>query len=260
MPRTPQHATRAHIAGKRRMPLGLTSAQWAGVPADVRERALFSACVTDARFLEQIRKVAHAVTSGEMGEEQAKGRLAAWLDATGYEPEPGEAGTIKDLSSDQRLHVIVDTNAKLAEGFGRYAWQAERQRLFPFVEMYRAERRMEPRDWPSRWRRAGARAVRGRFLARFGDPVWERISRFGQPYPIFDFNSGMWTRMVTAAQAKRMGARVPETIKPVAVRRRMNDGLMTTSTRRMGKEIGKAVAKHLSGFRLGSDGVLRRVR
>lgn len=257
MPRTPQAAAVGHLAGKRRMPLGLTSAQWFGVAADVRERALFSACVTDAKFLEQVRRVCRAVESGEMSPERAKGQLGAWLDRTGYQPKAGEEGTIKDLSSDGRLHVIVDTNVKLAEGFGRYAWQAERQRMFPYVELYRAEHRKEPRDWPSRWRKAGGRTTRGRFVARFGDQVWTRISAFDHPYPIFDFNSGMWTRMVTARQAERIGVRVPKVIEPVKVKG-LNQGLKTAATRRFGRGIAKAVAENLPGFKLGSDGVLRK--
>lgn len=257
MPSTPSRATRAHLGAKRRMPLGLTSAQWAGVEADIKERALFSACVTDARFLEQIRSVAKAVTAGEISPEQAKGRLAAWLERTGYEAEPGEEGTIKDLSSDGRLHVIVDTNVKLAEGFGRYAWQAERQKMFPYVELYRAEERQEPRDWPNRWRRAGGRMTKGRYIAKFGAPVWERISDFGHPYPIFAWRSGMWTKMVTAQAAKRAGLDVPVNPRPVKVQR-MNEKLQTAATRRFSRTMARAVEANLPGFKLGQDGVLRK--
>lgn len=257
MPQTPIRTAREHVGAKRRMPLGLTSAQWSGVDAEIRERALFSACVTNARFLEQIRRVTEDVNSGDITPEQAKFRLGAWLDRTGYEADPGEAGTIKDLRSDGRLHVIVDTNTKLAEGFGRHAWQAERQKMFPYVEMYRAEARKEPRDWPSRWRQAGGRTTRGRYVAKFGAPVWERISRFDHPYPIFDFNSGMWTRMVTAQQAARIGVRVPKVVEPVKVKG-MNHGLKTSATRKFGRDIARVVAKNLPGFRLGQDGVLRK--
>lgn len=257
MPSTPTRGAVRHIAAKKRAAVGLTSAQWSGVRADIRERALFSACVTDAKFLEQIRRVCHAVTTGEMTPDRAKWQLGAWLERTGYQAEPGEEGTIKDLSSDGRLHLIVDTNCKLAAGYGREAWQAERQRLYPYNELYRAEQRKEPRDWPSRWRQAGGRLTKGRFIARFGDPIWTGISRFEVPYPIFDFNSGMWKRMLTAAQAARAGVKVPARIKPATVRG-FNSGLQTGATRRFGPALRKAVAKNLPGFALGPDGVLRK--
>lgn len=258
MPVKPTRAGRKQIGAKRRVPSGFTSAQWAEMAPEVREMSLFSACVTDAKFLEQIRRVSRSVLAGEMSAEEAKAQLGAWLDRTGYEAEPGEEGTIKDLSSDARLNVIVDTNTKLAAGYGRHKWQQARLKQWPAVEMYRAEQRKEPRDWPSRWRQAGARLVKGRFVAAFDAPVWTKISRFEHPYPIFDFNSGMWTRMVHATEAKRLGVsvNVHKRFKPV----RLTDGLKTEATKRMGRQLAAAVARNLPGFKLGSDGVLRRAQ
>lgn len=256
MPQTPKRGATRLIGAKRRVPSGFTSAQWASISPEVRQASLFSACVTDARFLEQIRRVSRGVVSGEIDSESARVQLRSWLESTGYEAEPGEEGTIKDLSSDARLHVIVDTNTKLAEGYGRHAWQAQRLAQWPAVEMYRAERRMEPRDWPSRWRQAGGRLRKGRFVAPFDSPVWTKISRFSHPWPIFDFNSGMWTRMVHASEARRLG------VSTEAARRakpaRLTDGMRTAATRRMGKELARAVERNLPGFKLGADGVLRR--
>lgn len=257
MPHTPQRAALKHIGAKVRAPFGFTHAQWAEVAADVRERSLFSACVTDGRFLEQIRKVTSAVRRGEITQERAKGILRDWLDRTGYEPEAGEAGTIKDLSSDQRLQVIVDTNAKLALGYGRYAWQSQRLKQWPAVELYRREERMEPRDWPSRWRQAGGRLRRGRFVAQFGSPVWTGISAFGHPYPIFDFNSGMWTKMIHASEAKKLGVAAPKATPKLP---RLNEKLQTAATRKLGRRLQKAVERNLPGFIVGTDGVLRKAK
>ena len=58
------------------------------------------------------------------------------------------------------------------------------------------------------------------------DPIWTKISRFGHPWPPFDFNSGMGVRDVSRADAIRLGViqaadpppKMPET-KP------MNDDL-----------------------------------
>jgi hypothetical protein len=42
-------------------------------------------------------------------------------------------------------------------------------------------------------------------IARKNDPIWEKISRFGEPYPPFDYNSGMWTRDISRAEAMELG-------------------------------------------------------
>lgn len=254
MPQTPKRGAARLIGAKRRVASGFTSAQWAQMSPEVRQASLFSACVTDARFLEQIRKVSRGVVSGELGSGEARDRLRSWLESTGYQAEPGEEGTIKDLSSDARLHVIVDTNTKLAEGYGRHTWQAQRLAQWPAVELYRAESRMEPRDWPSRWRQAGGGLRKGRFVAPFDSPVWTKISRFRHPWPIFDFNSGMWTRMVHRSEAQRLGVSTVARAK----QSRLTAGMRTAATRRMGKELARAVERNLPGFKLGSDGVLRR--
>lgn len=256
MPRTPSIASKGLIGAKRRVASGFTSAQWSQIRPEVRQASLFSACVTDAKFLEQIRRVSRGVLAGELSAADGKAALKDWLDRTGYEPEPGEEGTIKDLSSDARLHVIVDTNSKLAEGYGRHMWQSERLKTWPAVEMYRAEQRMEPRNWPLRWRQAGGRLRRGRFVAPFDSDVWTKISAFNHPYPIFDFNSGMWTRMVHRSEAQRLGVstQAAKRVKP----RKLTEGMKTAATKRMGRTLAAAVARNLPGFRLGSDGVLRR--
>ena len=36
------------------------------------------------------------------------------------------------------------------------------------------------------------------------DPVWTRISRFGQPWPPFDFNSGMGVEDVSHDELRRV--------------------------------------------------------
>ena len=42
-------------------------------------------------------------------------------------------------------------------------------------------------------------------IALVNDPIWTEISRFGTPYPPFDFNSGMWTRPVSREEATEFG-------------------------------------------------------
>ena len=42
-------------------------------------------------------------------------------------------------------------------------------------------------------------------VALLGDPVWTRISRFGLPYPPFDYGSGMAVRPVSRRECVRLG-------------------------------------------------------
>jgi hypothetical protein len=42
-------------------------------------------------------------------------------------------------------------------------------------------------------------------VALKGDPVWTAISRFGTPWPPFDFNSGMGVEDIDAEEAAELG-------------------------------------------------------
>jgi hypothetical protein len=108
MPRTPQQGALAALRRKHRLAAGLTSAQYSRLPAEIRERALFSACVEEGRLLEQIRKVCVGVASGELTEEQAKAKLKQWLERTDYKPDRGarndQGPVVQSASAGHREH------------------------------------------------------------------------------------------------------------------------------------------------------------
>lgn len=196
---------RARGIGK--LPTTLGAAELAKISASIREVALFSARVANAEYLEKIQSVAEAVARGEITREAAQRTLKGFLKATGYEPEPGTEGTIQDLSSNARLRLIVRTQSGFARGYGVRAEALQNLAKRPWFELYRREQRKEPRDWPSRWRAAGGRLSKKRFLAPITDPIWTRISDFGHPYPPFAFNSGMWVRSLSDRQAGKKAKR-----------------------------------------------------
>ena len=180
--------------------------------------------------------------------------MRRWLANTGYEPPAGQEGKIQDLSSDIRLRVIVETQAGLSEGYGRYMWQRHHQKQFPYVELYRREPRRHPRDWPKIWKVAGGKQYAGRFIAPFGSPIWLRISDFGHPYPVFKWLSGMWTRMVSSYRAAKYGlqgaakrARLP----------RMLEGCKS-GMKGIDRELGRVVTSALPGWRLDRDAIVWR--
>lgn len=221
-----------------RTPVGadLSSSQWRDVPLALRERAFFSARVANAQYLQDIKdrvesilnpvQVKRAdritpenpegyVTTG-YNPASARAELKQILQSIGY--NPGErAGTLQDLGSDARINLQLKMNVESAQGFGSYLQgQAEGAiDAFPAQELFRAEDREEPRNWPTRWMQAGGQSFNGRMIALKTDDIWERISAFGTPWPPFDFNSGMWVRDIDREEAIALGLLGEnETIQP----------------------------------------------
>ena len=81
----------------------------------------------------------------------------------------------------------------------------------------RVMNRMEARDWPRIWDQAGGEffdgpgsnddypRAQGRMIAAKNDPVWTLISRFGTPWPPFDWGSGMGLRGIDREEAEALG-------------------------------------------------------
>lgn len=202
---------------KKLMPTQAGTAELSRLAPEIRERAMFSARVTNLDFLQRADGLINNLVSpnavkaaGGMAFNpiEAKAQLREYLASVGYQPDEADRGGLKDLSSDLRLNVILDTNVKMAHGYGQFAQQNDADLIdsFPCLELYRLESRKEPRKWRERWVRAGGKlSGAGRMIARKDDPIWTAISRFGQPYPPFDFNSGMWTEEVGRKEAEELG-------------------------------------------------------
>src|SRR5574337_1593062 len=91
--------------------------------------------------------------------------------------------------------------------------------LWPAQELFRAFPRKTHRQWSGedaeniikgepiegRWADAGGQLFDGRMIALKNAPIWTDISAFGNPYPPFDFNSGMWVRDVDRETAMKYG-------------------------------------------------------
>jgi hypothetical protein len=84
---------------------------------------------------------------------------------------------------------------------------------FPAQELVRISPRQVPRDWPRRWREAGGKLQEdGRMIALKTDGIWKRLSRFGNPYPPFDFRSGMGVEDIDRAEAEALGLLGPDDV------------------------------------------------
>lgn len=223
----------ARLARQELLPTSAGTFELSQLPADIRERAMFSARVMDAQFLQRAHDL---ITRGVgAGARDANGNyvpgsgvnmatfradMKEYLRATDYAPDSGKEGGLQDLSSDRRLNLIYETNVQLAQGYGGHLLDSSPAALqaAPAQELYRLEDRRQRRAWGQIWNDAIAELgdtttaipadlpyADDQMFALKNDPVWRQISRFDLPYPPFDFGSGMWVRDVDYATAVELG-------------------------------------------------------
>ena len=187
-----------------------STADWDMVDAQIRERAFFMAGVSNARILQAFKDAARDVAAGKLTMNEARKRLRAALREAGYEPAEDERGGIHDLSSRRRMEVTLETNVALARGWMQRQ-QMKKDKSQPGLRLFRARQVRVPRNWAQRWGEAAARigwegvARGGEFVALIDSPIWREISRFGVPYPPFDFGSQMRVKAVPYEECERLG-------------------------------------------------------
>jgi len=207
------------VARLRKNPLLLTSlssAQLNRLPAELRQRAFFSARVLNAQILQGFKDAVDAIVSGTSNAATQRLKLKDLLDAIGYVPNEGEEGSLKDLGSNARLNVMLNTNTDLLRGWGQWTQGNSEGGLiaFPAQELIRVAERRVPREWEDIWDEAAdalgdattaTDSSSGRLIAMKNDPIWLEISDFGLPYPPFKFNSGMGVEDVSYEEAVDAG-------------------------------------------------------
>ena len=227
------------------MPTDMGSAELKLVAAAIRRQATFSAHTLMVDHLKVIEDAVYSLISPTTGvskdretKDNPEGYVTSGLNPAsarldlkeslrklGYAPGPDERGTIKDLSSDQRINLVVKTNVELAQGAGHFIQGQDPDVLeaFPAQELVRfVDHGVKNRNWPGRWQQAAAYcgdsdAARvltsyGRMVARKDSPIWDALGSGGlfddaldNPFPPFAFNSGMWVQDVDFETAETMG-------------------------------------------------------
>lgn len=199
----------------------LRSAEWEKIPLALRERAQFSAGVENIRVMATIQdKMLKRIAMAR--EEVARGKYAG----VGQESFVADlkravrgegigigTGGLTDISSAMRLRLIYQFQSESAAEFARWkiAQDKDARNNFPAREFIRVEDRRLPRNWAVRWDAAFApfegatRAASGRMVALVNHPGWTNLSRFGTPWPPFDFGSGMGVESVDRADAIQLG-------------------------------------------------------
>lgn len=197
------------------------------IAADIRRNAVFSARTTNARYLQALKeRIARLLAGGRDNDwAQLRLELRKELQRLGYTPArgfrgdkaldipPAEPGSLRDLSSDLRLNLILDTQQKLMRGASQKARGTDGSRLrqFPAWELVRLFPRRVPRGsadsgsqgWAARFIEAGAQLHDGRMIALKTDPVWAALGdsaifsdALDTDHPPFAFNSGMGWREI----------------------------------------------------------------
>lgn len=216
-------------------PTPMSSAELRGLGRDVWRRSVMSARTTNAAYLAEVAEVLDDLISGKIEMPTAKMRLYFKLKELGYDPEvgfpedmgkvpPAQRGSLRDLSSQKRLKLVLETNRQIASGYGRMVDGNRDYALYtwPAWELVRIYDRDVPRGspdshsigWAYRWRDAGGKFYEGgRMIARKDDPVWQALGdgsggyedTLGNPYPPFAFRSGFGWKAVEREECLRLG-------------------------------------------------------
>lgn len=201
----------------------------------VRQRSVWSARTTNAEYVSGLRKELQKYLAGEQNLGTMRSNLKLMLRRMGYSPKkgfPGDAslgippakpGSLRDLSSDRRIRLIIDTQISLVRNAALKArgMEPDRMELYPAWELVRVESRRVPRGsdksagigWQRRWLECGGPILKsGRLVALKTDPVWSALgdsSRFDDALdidtPPFAFGSGMGWKEVREDEALDLG-------------------------------------------------------
>jgi hypothetical protein len=200
------------------LPTSAKSHELAALPAAIRRQALFSARLNDIGPLAQIGYDIKRILDGERSMSEARRDIRRALDVAGYQPPDQKDGTLFDHRSRQRLDLILLQNIRNARGYGKYAADMDPDILdmWPAQELVRVMGRKNPRTtWRARWEEAGGQLFGGRMIALKTSPVWVNLSRFDNPWPPYDYGSGMGVVDISRDEAERLGVITPEqTITP----------------------------------------------
>jgi len=235
-----------------RTPVGsaMRSAEWAGVPVEVRQRAFFMATVENERILaiakakisQRLKLERSKLADGGEGVTMDRSRFIAEmqdeLEAVGYRPDPVLKGGLRDISSHKRLALVWDMQLAMAEGYAQHkaaTTDPDVMDAFPAWELVRGADRENERDWPEIWAQAGGNfygepgedypQAPGRMIALVTDPIWTAISQFGTPWPPFRWGSGMILRRLRRRVAEELQVIGPDDVMQPPAAKDFNEGL-----------------------------------
>lgn len=224
----------------------LSSAEWSGVPVALRERAMFSAHVESVKFLQRVKdsvgdflgstREQLVAPDGEVTDALKMGNRAQFVDrmrelaiAEGMGPlDPEDAGTVRDITSEQRLGLIFDVQTQAATRYGDWKQGMDPNVLdeFPAQRFIREVGVEKPRQIHEQ--------NEGEVRLKSDLAYWLSLNNpadggFGVPYGPWGFNSGMGVEDVDRAEAEELGLLEPgQKVEPVE--QEFNDHLKASVT------------------------------
>ena len=269
----------------------LRSAEWAKMPLAFRERAFWSAGVENVRavqtmhnelladlamerddtgrfrsratFVAKVRSMVAGLRNeagglrADLGDRANAGAGAAPATGprAGAAPATGPGRSLTDLASRARAGLIYDMAVRSSAGYAR--WQTDNDPdildAFPAQELIRILPRLKERDWPAKWEDKGGVLLDGdRMAALKTDPIWTKISRFGTPWPPFDYGSGMGLRDLDREEAETLGLIQPG-VRMVPVQQEQFNSELEASVADLSPEF-KDTLKALFGSQIVFDG------
>lgn len=236
---------------------------------DSLSRSVFSARTTHAGYLQSLEKQIEAVLQGR-DPAFARRILKGQLTRLAYDPEtgfpgddalgipPARPGSIRDLSSDARLKLILETQVALLQGRAQQLAGLEPQalKLEPAYELIRAGSPRVPRDWIARWKKAGGKVrfdkrKKPRLIATKEDAIWSRLGdprRFedalSTDHPPFAFNSTMAWEPLSVRECRAL--RLPLPAVQVNVKRKKQLPAAVASTAKLSPRMRAALEKVLN--------------
>ena len=251
------------FAKRQAVPSAWRTAEWSQAPAEIAQRSFFSAGVESANFLSTAqRDLARALdlSKDESGRFTDRETFISNLRKTalqlGLADPQGKPTDLKNLAGATRLGLIYDMNVDAARGRARRSAGLSEGALFaaPAQELVRGRPARIPRDWRARWAEAGGTLYGARMVALKTDPVWVALSRFGVPWPPFDFGSGMILRNVPRAEAISLGLLKEDEVLEADPDPAFNAGL-AASMQNISKDVATGL-KRLFGDRMSiTDGM-----
>lgn len=219
-------------------PIGsaLKSSQWREVPVALRERAMFSATIENARFLQRAKDTLGDFLTGAreqlpFGEVALKAgsradfvkQMQDFAIAEGMGPlDPKEAGTLKDIRSQRRLELIFDTQIRQAQDYGNWKQGMDPDLLdqWPAQRFIRVVDVVKPR--PLHQQNEGVVRLKTDLDFWIGMNV-----DFHLPYGPWGYNSGMDVEDVSRDEAEQLGLIKPsQKVRPAD--RELNDRLQAS--------------------------------
>lgn len=222
------------FALKKIFPTNFTTEELRELAALVRNQSFYSAQTADKYLLQKYYKAIGGIlnpvpkpgeATTQFNAAYVRTAIKDYLKQSGYQPAEEDTGTLKDLSSDPRINLIINTNAQLAQGQGWWMSGQDSDVLnrFPGQELFRLESRVQPRAWLFRWKLAGAQTgdpigtgwtitTDGRMIALKNHAIWHWIGSsalfkdaLDVVWPPFAFGSGMWVRDIDREETESLG-------------------------------------------------------